>query len=112
MDWSSDVCSSDLLDAHRLIEVFMIAANVAAAKALEAKKAPVMYRAHEPPSREKLVALKDYLETFDVAFALGQVIKPATFNRILEKIGDSDIRPQVMEQVLRDRKSTRLNSSH
>src|SRR3546814_8605694 len=57
-----------------------------------------MYRAHEPPSREKLVALKDYLETFDVAFALGQVIKPATFNRILEKIGDSDIRPQVMEQ--------------
>src|SRR3546814_17217764 len=60
-----------------------------------------MYRAHEPPSREKLVALKDYLETFDVAFALGQVIKPATFNRILEKIGDSDIRPQVMEQVLR-----------
>ena len=40
----------------------MIAANVAAAKALEAKKAPVMYRVHEPPSREKLVALKDYLE--------------------------------------------------
>ena len=42
----------------------MIAANVAAAKALEAKKAPVMYRVHEPPSREKLVALKDYLKTF------------------------------------------------
>src|SRR3546814_12562159 len=62
---------------------------------------PVMYQAHEPPSREKLIALKDYLETFDVAFALGQVIKPATFNRILEKIGNSDIRPQVMEQVLR-----------
>src|SRR3546814_2728247 len=36
-----------------------------------------------------------------ISFALGQVIKPATFNRILEKIGDSDIRPQVMEQVLR-----------
>ena len=42
--------------------IIMIAANVAAAKALEAKKAPVMYRVHEPPSREKLVALKDYLE--------------------------------------------------
>ena len=89
------------LDAHRLIEDYMIAANVAAAKALEAKKAPVMYRVHEPPSREKLVALKEYLETFEVAFALGQVVKPATFNRILDRVGDADFRPQVMEQVLR-----------
>ena len=55
----------------RLIEDYMIAANVAAAKALEAKKSPVMYRIHEPPSREKLVSLKDYLETFEQSFALG-----------------------------------------
>ena len=95
------VAPRERLDAHRLIEDYMIAANVAAAKALEAKKAPVMYRVHEPPSREKLVALKDYLETFDVPFALGQVIRPATFNRILDRIGDADFRPQVMEQVLR-----------
>ena len=95
------VAPRERLDAHRLIEDYMIAANVAAAKALEAKKAPVMYRVHEAPSREKLVALKDYLETFDVPFALGQVIRPATFNHILERIGDADFRPQVMEQVLR-----------
>jgi ribonuclease R len=79
----------------------MIAANVAAAKALEAKKAPVMYRDHEPPSREKLVALKDYLKTFEVEFALGQVIRPDTFNRIIERVGDADFRPQIMEQILR-----------
>ncbi len=95
------VAPRERLDAHRLIEDYMIAANVAAAKALEAKKAPVMYRVHEPPAREKLVALKDYLETWGVKFALGQVIKPATFNHILERIGDKDFRPQVMEQVLR-----------
>ncbi|WP_375272236.1 ribonuclease R family protein [Sphingomonas sp.] len=95
------VAARERLDAHRLIEDYMIAANVAAAKALEAKKAPVMYRVHEPPAREKLVALKDYLDTFGVPFAMGQVIKPATFNRILERIGDADFRPQVMEQVLR-----------
>ena len=47
------------LDAHRVVEDFMIAANVAAAKALESKVAPIVYRIHEPPSREKLVALKD-----------------------------------------------------
>ncbi|WP_174286124.1 ribonuclease R family protein [Sphingomonas bacterium] len=95
------VAPRERLDAHRLIEDYMIAANVAAAKALEAKKAPVMYRIHEPPSREKLVALKDYLATFDVAFALGQVVRPATFNHVLDRIGDADFRPQVMEQVLR-----------
>jgi ribonuclease R len=95
------VAARERLDAHRLIEDYMIAANVAAAKALEAKKAPVMYRVHEPPAREKLVALKDYLATYDVAFALGQVVRPATFNHILDRVGDADFRPQIMEQVLR-----------
>ena len=95
------VAPRERLDAHRLIEDYMIAANVAAAKALEAKKAPVMYRVHEPPSREKLVALKDYLETFGVPFALGQVIRPATFNHVLDRVGEAEFRPQVMEQVLR-----------
>jgi ribonuclease R len=97
----TSVAARERLDAHKLVEDYMIAANVAAAKALEAKKAPVMYRVHEPPSREKLVALKDYLKTFDVEFALGQVVKPATFNRIIERVGEAEFKPQVMEQVLR-----------
>lgn len=79
----------------------MIAANVAAAKALEAKKAPVMYRVHEPPSRDKLVALKDYLATFDISFALGQVVKPSTFNQLIAKIGEAEEKPQIMEMILR-----------
>jgi ribonuclease R len=95
------VAPRERLDAHKLIEDYMIAANVAAAKALEAKTAPVMYRVHEPPGREKLVALRDYLKTFGIEFALGQVVRPATFNHILGKLGDEDYRPQVMEQVLR-----------
>ena len=104
------VAPRERLDAHRLVEDYMIAANVAAAKALEYKKAPVMYRDHEAPGREKLVALKDYLATFDLEFALGQVIKPATFNRILERIGDDhDARPEIMEQVLRTQMQARYS---
>lgn len=95
------VAVRERLDAHMLIEDYMIAANVAAAKALEAKKAPVMYRVHEPPSREKLVALKDYLATFDIDFALGQVVKPSTFNRLIDRIGEAEEKPQIMEQILR-----------
>jgi ribonuclease R len=103
----SSIAPRDRLDAHRLVEDFMIAANVAAARALEAKKAPVMYRVHEPPSREKLVALKDYLKTFGVEFALGQVIKPGTFNRTIERIGDADGREEIMEQLLRTQMQAR-----
>jgi len=89
------------LDAHRVVEDFMIAANVAAAKALETKAAPVVYRIHEPPSREKLVALKDYLSTFDRKLALGQVITPGLFNRMMKDIADETEKALIMEAVLR-----------
>src|SRR5438270_6976753 len=101
------VAPRDRLDAHRLVEDYMIAANVAAARALEAKKSPVMYRVHEPPSREKLVALKDYLATFGIEFALGQVIKPGTFNRIIERVGEAEGRDEIMEQILRTQMQAR-----
>ena len=89
------------LDAHRVVEDFMIAANVAAAKALESKASPVVYRIHEPPGREKLVALKDYLATFDMKLALGQVITPGLFNRMLKDISDENEKALIMEAVLR-----------
>lgn len=89
------------LDAHRVVEDFMITANVAAAKALEAKTAPVVYRIHEPPSREKLVALKEYLATFQKTLSLGQVITPTLFNRMLKDVADESEKAVIMEAVLR-----------
>jgi ribonuclease R len=79
----------------------MIAANVAGAKALESKVAPIVYRIHEPPSREKLVALKDYLATFDRKLTLGQVITPGLFNRLLKDTADDTEKALIMESVLR-----------
>ncbi len=95
------IVTRERLDAHRLIEDFMIAANVAAAQALEAKRTVCMYRVHEAPPREKLVALKDYLETFGILFALGQVVAPKTFNTLLAKVKGEPFAQQVSEQVLR-----------
>ncbi|MCW1383386.1 VacB/RNase II family 3'-5' exoribonuclease [Novosphingobium sp. KCTC 2891] len=97
----AEVAVRERLDAHRVVEDFMIAANVAAAKALEAKVAPVVYRIHEPPSREKLIALKDYLATFDRKLALGQVITPSLFNRLLKDVSDEAEKALIMEAVLR-----------
>lgn len=97
----AEIAVRERLDAHRVVEDFMIAANVAAAKALESKVAPVVYRIHEPPSREKLVALKDYLATFGRKLALGQVITPGLFNRMLKDVTDEAEKALVMEAVLR-----------
>ena len=97
----ASVAVRERLDAHRVVEDFMIAANVAAAKALESRTAPVVYRIHEPPGREKLVALRDYLKTFGHTLALGQVITPGLFNRFLKDVTDESEKAQVMEAVLR-----------
>ena len=91
----------DRLDAHRLIEDYMIAANVAAAKALEAKKSPLVYRIHEPPNREKLLSLADYLASFGQSFALGQTMTPTVFNRVIAAFGDNERLPAVQEAILR-----------
>ncbi len=97
----AEIAVRERLDAHRVVEDFMISANVAAAKALEAKTAPVVYRVHEAPGREKLIALKEYMKTFGHSLALGQVITPGLFNRMLKDIVDEAEKAQVMEAVLR-----------
>jgi len=96
-----EIVVRERLDAHRVVEEFMISANVAAAKALESKNSPVVYRVHEQPSREKLLALKEYLGTQDKKLALGQVITPTLFNRFLKDVSDEQEKALLMEAVLR-----------
>jgi ribonuclease R len=97
----TEIAVRERLDAHRVVEDFMIAANVAAAKALESKASPVVYRIHEPPTREKLVALREYFDSLGKKLALGQVITPSLFNRMIKDIADDGEKALVMEAVLR-----------
>ncbi len=71
------------LDAHRLIEEFMVLANVAAAETLIAKKSPLLFRVHEEPSPEKLDALREVAQASGLVLAKGQVLKTAHLNRLL-----------------------------
>jgi len=89
------------LTAHRLIEEFMIQANVAAAETLEAKKSPVVYRIHEPPSKEKLKALRDFLETVDLKLPPANQLRPEAFNGILAKAKSLPVNDLINEVVLR-----------
>ena len=89
------------LEAHRLIEEFMILANVAAAETLEDKRQTLIYRAHDEPSAEKLTALSEFLATIGVRLAKGQTVRAATFNNILAKVKDTEHENLVNEVVLR-----------
>ena len=77
------------LDSHRLIEEFMIAANVCAAKTLEAQGVACMYRVHERPPPAKLEATRAFLRTLGYRLAKGEALRPALFNRILAATVDS-----------------------
>ncbi|WP_315797999.1 MULTISPECIES: ribonuclease R [unclassified Bradyrhizobium] len=89
------------LDAHRLIEEFMISANVAAAELLEKKALPLIYRVHDEPTVEKIHALQEFLKTLDVPFAKSGALRPSLFNRVLTLVAGQDYEHLVNEVVLR-----------
>ncbi|TYC63288.1 ribonuclease R [Rhodobacterales bacterium] len=89
------------LDAHKLIEEFMIQANVAAAETLEKKKSPLLYRIHDASTPEKLESLKDFLSTLNIKLPSTGGLRPSVFNGILAKVKDSPQAHLVNEVVLR-----------
>jgi ribonuclease R len=95
------VITAQRLDAHRLIEEFMILANVAAAETLERARVPLIYRVHDEPGIEKVNALREFLATLDISFAKGGVLKPAQFNHVLARVKGTEVEKLVNEIVLR-----------
>jgi len=89
------------LEAHKLIEEFMILANVAAAEMLEKKALPLIYRVHDEPSVEKVQALQEFLRTLDLPFAKGGPLRPSLFNGVLAQVEGQDYEQLVNEVVLR-----------
>ncbi|MEM9910052.1 MAG: ribonuclease R [Pseudomonadota bacterium] len=81
---------AERLDAHKLIEEFMVLANVAAAETLVARASPLLFRVHEEPSPEKLDTLRDVAEAAGLSLAKGQVLKTAHLNQLLEAAASSD----------------------
>ncbi len=89
------------LDSHRLIEEFMILANVAAAEELERLARPCMYRVHAPPTEEKLEALRTILHGMGVNLPPGNDLHPRDLDRVLKKVAGTEEGPLVNEVVLR-----------
>ena len=89
------------LDSHRLIEEFMVAANVCAAEELERLSQPCMYRIHDRPSDAKLEGLRQFLESLGLKLPARDRIHPRDFGGILEAVKDKPEDRLVNEAVLR-----------
>ncbi len=88
-------------DSHRLIEEFMIIANVCAAETLEAARHPVMYRVHDDPAPDKVAALRRYLQSLGIRFAGGQAVRPRHFAQTLNSVIDTPHANAVNQAILR-----------
>lgn len=106
------VTSPPRLDAHRLIEEFMISANVAAAETLEAKRSPLIYRVHDSPSKEKLAALGEFLSTLDIKLPKAGTLKPSHFNRILADTRATPTAELIGEVVLRSQAQAEYSAAN
>jgi ribonuclease R len=89
------------LESHRLIEEFMILANVASAETCERARVPLIYRVHDEPSPEKLNALREFLLTLDISLPKSGALRPDAFNRILQRVKGREGERLVNEVVLR-----------
>jgi ribonuclease R len=89
------------LDSHKLIEEFMVLANVAAAQALEQRHAPCLYRVHDRPDPAKLEALREFLATLGIALPAGTQLRPGDLNRVLRAVAGKPVARLVNETVLR-----------
>ena len=89
------------LDSHRLIEEFMILANVAAAEELERLTHPCVYRVHAPPSDEKLTALRGFLHGIGISLPPGNQIHPRDLDQVLRKAAETPDAQVVNEVMLR-----------
>jgi ribonuclease R len=96
-----DIAPRARLDSHRLIEEFMILANVCAAEELERLHRPCMYRIHAPPSDEKLQVLRSFLHGIDINLPPGNQIHPRDLDRVLTQVRDTEQAPLVNEVILR-----------
>ncbi|MFY9697667.1 MAG: ribonuclease R, partial [Rhodoplanes sp.] len=95
------VITPQRLDSHRLIEEFMILANVAAAETIERTRTPFVYRVHDEPTIDKLNALREFLASLGISLPKAGALRPEQFNRILARVKGRDVENLVNEVVLR-----------
>ncbi|MFV2003030.1 MAG: ribonuclease R family protein, partial [Paracoccaceae bacterium] len=108
----TSVAFRERLDAHRLIEEFMVLANVAAARQLIAKRCPVLFRVHEEPTREKLDVLRNVAQASGLTLAKGQVLKTRHLNALLSQARGTELAELINLTTLRSMTQAYYNAEN
>ena len=96
------VVTPERLDAHRLIEEFMILANVAAAETLERAHVPLIYRVHDEPDVERVeCAARIPADARHLAAQRAACCAPRSSTSILARVKGREVEKLVNEVVLR-----------
>lgn len=89
------------LTAHKIIEEFMVAANVAAAKALSHAGWPCIYRIHDKPDPIRLQSMKTLLKMLNLPTIASDNPSPKELNRVLAASKGTPYAQMVNTLVLR-----------
>ena len=95
------IVTKERLEAHRLIEEFMIQANVAAAETLERQKSPLIYRVHDTPTDAKIAAFAEFLQTIELKWTIGERPQTHKFNKLIGELKDGEYDQMVTQMILR-----------
>ena len=108
----TSVAFKERFDAHRLVEDFMVLANVAAAETLREKGSALLYRVHEEPSPEKMEALRELARESGFALAKGQVLKTRHFNQLLAQAEGTEFDELINMATLRSMTQAYYNAQN
>ncbi len=72
-------------DAHRIIEEFMLTANIAAGSYLQTNRIPALYRVHDSPAPEKLEEVKNFLKQAGLSLGKNSTPRAADYAALLER---------------------------
>lgn len=107
-----DVVNEEHLEAHRLIEEFMIQANIAASETLKKHHQPFIYRIHDKPSLAKQEILRTFLQSLGISLSRSAELTSARLNRILEKVAHTQQQKLVNQVILRSQSQAEYNSKN
>lgn len=98
--------------AHRIIEEFMLAANETVAEHICRLEIPFLYRIHEEPNPEKMIAFSEFIHNFGLRLPVSGGIRPLTLSEILDRVKDTPEERLINHVLLRSMKRARYSAEN
>ena len=96
-----DIKPYEITIANKIIEEFMLAANMQIAEKFYFLDLPFIYRIHEKPDEEKLRDLNEVLNVYNIHIKAVKNIHPKTLSDILDKVEDEEEKKIISGYMLR-----------